>query len=59
MTPVPFRGIINESGYIYEIAKWLSNKLAVDFEEVERETTRNAEKLFRFDGTRVSPADAD
>ena len=59
LTPVPFRGIINESGYIYEIAKWLSNKLAVDFEEVERETTRNAEKLFRFDGTRVSSADAD
>lgn len=59
LTPEPFRGIINESGYIYEIAKWLSQKLAVNFEEVERETTKNAEKLFRFDSTRVSSADAD
>ncbi len=59
LTPAPFRGIINESGYIYEIAEWLSGKLAVDFDRVERETTRNAEKLFRFDGARVSSANAD
>ena len=59
LTPVPFRGIINESGYIYEIAEWLSGKLAVDFDQVERETTRNAEKLFRFDGAGVSSANAD
>ena len=48
LTPVPFRGMINESGYIYEIAKWLSDKLAVDFDEVKNETTKNAEKLFGF-----------
>ena len=48
LTPVPFRGIINESGYIREIAEWLSTKLAVDFREVEQETTKNAEKLFKF-----------
>jgi TatD DNase family protein len=48
LTPVPFRGMINESGYIYEIAKWLSDKLAVDFNEVKNETTKNAEKLFGF-----------
>ena len=59
LTPEPFRGIINESGYIYEICQWLSNKLAVDFEQVERETTKNAEKLFRFDGAGVSPANTD
>ena len=53
LTPVPFRGIINESGYIYEIAEWLSKKLAVDFEEIERRTTKNAEKLFRFDSASV------
>ena len=50
LTPVPFRGIINECGYVYEIAQWLSSKLAVDFECIERETTKNAEKLFKFDG---------
>lgn len=48
LTPEPFRGIINESGYIYEIAKWLSSKLAVDFERVEKETTENARRLFKF-----------
>ena len=48
LTPVPFRGIINESGYIYEIAKWLSSKLAIDFDRVEKETTENARRLFKF-----------
>ncbi|MDO4526827.1 MAG: TatD family hydrolase [Candidatus Saccharibacteria bacterium] len=48
LTPVPFRGIINECGYIPEIAKWLAQKLAVDFGLIERETTKNAEKLFKF-----------
>ena len=50
LTPVPFRGIINESSYIRTIAEWLSAKLATDFETIERETTKNAEKLFKFDG---------
>ena len=53
LTPVPFRGIINESGYIREIAEWLSAKLAVDFDQVEQETTRNANLLFRFDDASV------
>ncbi|MBR3323974.1 TatD family hydrolase [Candidatus Saccharibacteria bacterium] len=53
LTPVPFRGIINECGYIYEIAQWLSDKLAVDFDIIERETTKNAEKLFKFNSTGV------
>lgn len=53
LTPVPFRGIINECGYIREIAEWLSLKLAVDFEIIERETTKNAEKLFRFRDAKV------
>ena len=53
LTPVPFRGIINECGYIREIAEWLASKLTVDFNEIERETTKNAEKLFEFDRARV------
>lgn len=48
LTPTPFRGIINESGYIREIAEWLSEKLALDFPTIERETTKNAERLFKF-----------
>ena len=49
LTPVPFRGIINECGYIREIAEWLSQKLGVDFSQIERNTTQNAEKLFKFE----------
>ena len=48
LTPAPFRGIINESGYILQIAEWLSNKLEVDLATIERITTENAEKLFKF-----------
>ena len=48
LTPVPFRGIINEPGYILDIAKWLSLKLGLDFETIERETTKNAKRLFNF-----------
>lgn len=48
LTPVPFRGIINESAYIRNIAEWLVAKLGVTFELIEHETTKNAENLFRF-----------
>lgn len=48
LTPVPFRGIINEPGYIYNIAMWLSEKLGVDYEIVEKETTKNATELYNL-----------
>ena len=48
LTPVPFRGIINEPAYVREVAEWLSEKLALDFEIIEVETTKNAKQLFRF-----------
>ena len=51
LTPAPFRGIINEPGYILNIAQWLSDKLGTDFETIERETTKNAERLYRFSDT--------
>lgn len=46
LTPVPFRGIINECAYIRNIAEWLSVKLGNDFEIIERETTNNARRLY-------------
>ncbi len=49
LTPAPFRGTINKSGYVYGIARWLSEKLGVEFKEVQDETTKNAETLFKFD----------
>lgn len=48
LTPKPFRGIINEPAYVREVAEWLSEKLALDFEIIEVETTKNAKQLFRF-----------
>ena len=48
LTPKPFRGIINEPAYRPEIAKWLSGKLGVDYQTIERETTKNAEQLFHI-----------
>ncbi|MBR2836879.1 TatD family hydrolase [Candidatus Saccharibacteria bacterium] len=51
LTPKPFRGIINEPGYIPEIARWLSNKLGLDYQIIEEETTKNAERLFKFPDT--------
>lgn len=48
LTPTPFRGIINECAYVRNIAEWLSEKLGVDLETIERETTKNAERLYRI-----------
>ena len=48
LTPEPFRGIINEPAYIKEIALWLSKKLNVKFDDLEKETTQNATRLFNF-----------
>lgn len=48
LTPEPFRGIINEPGYILQIAQWLSQKLGADFETVEKVTTENARRLYRI-----------
>ena len=47
-TSIPFRGIINEPAYIHDIAEWLTKKLEIDFETVKKETTKNAEQLFRL-----------
>lgn len=48
LTPAPFRGIINEPGYILQIAQWLSQKLGVNFETTEKVTTENARRLYRI-----------
>ena len=48
LTPKPFRGIINEPAYIPAIAEWLSSKLGVDYQTIERETTKNAKQLFHI-----------
>ena len=46
LTPVPFRGIINEPAYVGEVANWLASKLGLDHKIIEKETTKNARGLF-------------
>ena len=46
LTPVPFRGKRNESGYVPHIATKLAELHATSVEEVAHATTENAHKLF-------------
>ncbi len=46
LTPVPFRGKRNESGYIPHIAAKLAELTGKDIAEIAAQTTENAEKLF-------------
>lgn len=46
LTPMPFRGIINEPAYVREVARWLTEKLGLGFEIIEQETANNVRKLF-------------
>ena len=48
LTPVPFRGKINEPSYVKNIAEKVAAKLQKRLDEVEEITTANAEKLFKF-----------
>lgn len=49
LAPVPFRGKRNESSYIKEIVKKLSEIWQKSEEEVENITSNNAENIFRLD----------
>ncbi|MFV0507092.1 MAG: TatD family hydrolase [Bacteroidales bacterium] len=46
LTPSPHRGKRNESAYVYDIAKKLSEERGVTIEEIAEQTTINARKLF-------------
>jgi TatD DNase family protein len=46
LTPVPFRGKRNESSYLKYVAEKLAIVKNISIEEVERITTKNAEKIF-------------
>ena len=51
LTPVPFRGIINEPAYVSAVAKWLGTRLGLRYELIEEETTKNAKQLFNLQHT--------
>ena len=48
LAPVPLRGQTNQPVNVHYVAKWLSEKLGLDFEEVTKITTENSETLFNL-----------
>lgn len=48
LTPVPFRGKINEPKHILQIAEFLSDLRDESLDDIAKATTRNAEKLFNI-----------
>ena len=46
LSPVPFRGRRNESSYVKYVAQRIAEIKMVDFEEVGKVTSENAEKIF-------------
>ena len=48
LTPKPFRGIINEPGYVRQVAEWLAAKLGQSYQSIAEVTTENARRLFNL-----------
>lgn len=48
LSPVPLRGQTNQPANVYYVAKWLAEKLGLDFEEVAKITTENSETLLNL-----------
>jgi TatD DNase family protein len=48
LSPVPYRGKRNESSYLVHIANKIAELKGVSVEEVDKTTTANAKKIFRF-----------
>lgn len=48
LTPVPFRGKVNEPGFVSEVAAHHARVRNMSVDELARETTANAKRLFRL-----------
>ncbi len=48
LTPVPFRGKVNDSGHVRTVAEFLANLRGESLEDIARATTQNAKELFRI-----------
>jgi TatD DNase family protein len=48
LTPAPFRGKINESAYILQIAEWAAEYYKVSLDKVADITTKNAEFIYKI-----------
>jgi TatD DNase family protein len=48
LTPIPYRGQRNEPGYVRFVAKKVSEILNLPYDEVQKSTSRNADRLFNW-----------
>lgn len=48
LAPIPYRGKTNEPAYVVEVASKIARLKGVEFNEVAKQTTANAENLFRI-----------
>ncbi|HHO47557.1 MAG TPA: TatD family deoxyribonuclease [Desulfobacteraceae bacterium] len=55
LAPVPYRGKINQPGYLIHTARKIAELRGIPLDEVARATTRNAEKLFGLNQESASP----
>jgi len=49
LAPVPFRGKRNEPAYVENVANFIANLRATDLVTIAKESSKNAEDLFKFD----------
>ena len=49
LAPVPHRGKRNEPAFVENVAKFLADLRSSDFNNIAKESSRNAEDLFKFD----------
>ncbi|MGY3765687.1 TatD family hydrolase [Vagococcus vulneris] len=49
LAPVPYRGKRNEPGYTHYVAQKIAELRELSYEEIAKQTSRNAHKLFRID----------
>ncbi len=48
LTPVPFRGTENQPSYVKYVAQEIANLRGISVDEVAKQTTANAERIFNF-----------
>ncbi len=49
LAPVPYRGKRNEPAFVENVASFLANLRSSDLKKIAKESSRNAEDLFKFD----------
>jgi len=56
LTPVPFRGTMNQPGYVRFVASYLAGKMGVEEKIIVEQTTKNARELFHLRGADAESA---